>query len=152
MLHIQIIQVGKTKESFIKEAVDEYIKRIRGDCKLEIITIKEKKGERTKVIKQEGEEILKKLSDSSYFVVALDVKGNEKSSEKFAEFIEKMKQKGNLCFLIGGAYGLSPDVLTRADETMSLSKMTFTHQMVRMILLEQLYRAFSILENKSYHH
>lgn len=151
MLHVQIIQVGKTKEKYIKDALGEYLKRLKNRIKLEIITLKDQTGDRGKIIEKEGRLIMKKIPESSY-LIALDTKGEEKSSEKFAELIKKMKQKGKVTFIIGGAYGLSPDIIERADLTLSLSKMTFTHQMVRVVLLEQIYRAFTILEGGSYHH
>lgn len=151
MLHLQIIQIGKTKEKYLKEGINEYLKRLKSFCKIEIITLKEKKGDRAKIIKQEGEEIIKKI-DKSSFVVVLDDKGKQKSSEEFAEFILGIQQKGKVTFIIGGAYGLPEEVIKSADFVLSLSKMTFTHQMIRIILWEQIYRAFSIIEGKSYHH
>lgn len=151
MLHLQVIQVGKTKEKYIKEAVNEYLKRLKSVCKIEIITLKEKKGDKNKIIQQEGKEIIQKINEPA-FVVALDVAGHEKSSEEFAKFILELQHNSKITFVIGGAYGLSGDVIKRADYLLSLSRMTFTHQIIRVIFWEQIYRAFTIIEGKSYHH
>ncbi|MFC1655850.1 23S rRNA (pseudouridine(1915)-N(3))-methyltransferase RlmH [Patescibacteria group bacterium] len=150
MLHINIIQVGKTKDSYFKEAENEYLKRLSRYAKISVETIEEdKKGDdKIKAIEKEGESIIKKIRDDA-FVVALEIGGKSYSSEEFASFL---KESGKITFVIGGPYGLSDKVLSRADARLSFSKMTFTHQMIRVILLEQVYRGCTILEGKKYHY
>lgn len=142
MLHIRIIQVGKTKDSYFREAEDEYLKRLSPYAKVKVETVEQKK------IEIEGEAILKKIKDGD-FVVALEINGKSYSSEEFAAFLRKSEK---ITFVIGGPYGLSEDVLRRANSRLSFSKMTFTHQMVRIILLEQIYRGCTILAGKKYHY
>ena len=150
MLHINIIQVGKTKDSYFREAESEYLKRLSRYAKISVETIEEdKKGDdRVKAMKREGESIMKKLREDA-FVVALEIGGKSYSSEEFASFL---KESGKVTFVIGGPYGLSEEVLNRANVKLSFSKMTFTHQMIRVILLEQVYRGCTILEGKKYHY
>lgn len=153
MLHIQIIQVGKTKEQYYKEAEEELSKRLSRYAKVEIVIIDEKKGitDISKTMQIEGVAILKRIPDGNY-IIALDRKGDEYSSLEFAEFLKDTMVEGKLTFVIGGPYGLSEEVLNKADKKLSLSKMTFTHQMIRLFLLEQIYRAFTILKGKTYHY
>jgi len=140
MLHIQIIQVGKTKEKLYKKIEEEFEKRLSKYAKLEIVTV------------DNDEEILDRCEKGSH-KVALDVKGDQGSSEDFADFIQRRQfEGGKVTFIIGGPFGLSMPVLEACDSKLSLSQMTFTHQMVRMFLLEQIYRAFTILEGKKYHY
>jgi len=138
MLHIQIIQVGKTKEKFFIEAENEFIKRLSAYAKLQIDTVEEDK-------------ILNRAWKDSYKIV-LEIKGKEFSSEDFAKLLGKIMEKGKVTFIIGGPFGLSKPVIEKADLKFSMSKMTFTHQMVRIILLEQIYRGFTILKGKKYHY
>ncbi|MBU1446064.1 23S rRNA (pseudouridine(1915)-N(3))-methyltransferase RlmH [Patescibacteria group bacterium] len=153
MLHIQIIQIGKTKDLYFIEAENEYRKRLGRYAKVESITLDAKKtgDDPAKLIQAEGELILGKIS-ADHFVIAMEIKGQQYSSEDFAKLLNKISLKGKATFIIGGPYGLSTEVLARADLKLSFSKMTFTHQMIRTILLEQIYRAFTILEGKSYHY
>ncbi len=150
MLHINIIQVGKTKDFYFKEAEKEYLKRLSRYAKINVETIEEdKKGDdRKKAMEREGESIMKKIRDDS-FVVALEIVGKSYSSEEFASFL---KESEKMIFIIGGPYGLSDKVLKRANLKLSFSRMTFTHQMIRVILLEQIYRGCTILEGKKYHY
>jgi 23S rRNA (pseudouridine1915-N3)-methyltransferase len=156
MLHIQIVQIGKTKAKYLMEGENEFLKRLKRYADIETITLNEEYGamDKKKIIKKEGEAILsflEKFSKDSYIIV-LDINGKEYSSEQFAHLLEKFFVKGKIMFVIGGPYGLTEDVLNKADLRLSLSKMTFTHQMVRLFLLEQIYRAFTILEGRKYHY
>lgn len=148
-MNIRIVAVGKLKEDFLREAVKEYEKRLGAYAKIKIVEIKEALDDN---IKKEGLEILSKIDDREY-VIALDVKGRQKSSEEFSQMMKNLgiEGKGNITFIIGGSNGISEEVLARADERLSFSKMTFTHQMMRVILLEQIYRGFKIMKNEPYH-
>jgi len=153
-MKIYIIQIGKTKDKNIAELVSEYIKRTSPYAKVEFITLNEEKltssKTKEKIIELEGEKILKNIS--SEFVVALDEKGKQFASTDFARIIKKQKDAGQkITFIIGGAYGLSNEVKAKANLILSLSKMTFTHEMARLFLMEQVYRAFSIIAGKGYH-
>lgn len=140
MLHIQIIQVGKTKDKLYGKIEAEFEKRLSRYAKLEIITV------------DDESKILDRVENGSH-KVALDLRGDQGSSEEFADFINRRQLNGGkVTFIIGGPFGLSMELLDNCDSKLSLSKMTFTHQMVRIFLLEQIYRAFTILEGKSYHY
>ena len=158
-MNIDIICVGNLKESFWREGADEYIKRLNGYCNLEIIQIKEaalpknaKKKAEENVISAEGQAILGKIKKQSY-VFALDVKGKGFTSEGFAEKVAKLSLEGKsrLVFIIGGSLGLSKEVLETADVRISFSQMTYPHQLMRVILLEQLYRTYKINNGETYH-
>ncbi len=152
-----LVMIGHTNATWLVTATKIYFDRISKYIPFETIYIKEiKKGKKIpeKDIKiKEGEEILKNISKGD-FVVLLDVKGKELGSKDFASFMELQMIKGlrRLVFVIGGAYGFSEQIYNRADFLLSLSKMTFSHQMVRLIFAEQLYRALSIINNDPYHH
>ena len=153
---IKIIQVGKTKSEEIISLCAYFEKLVSGFVAVETITLNEVKPGKTFSIErckeEEGEKILKAIFDE-YFVVALTEEGQAFDSMQFAEKLGGFKDRGQkVCFVIGGAFGLSDGVKERADLLLSMSKMTFTHQMVRMILLEQMYRGFCILAGKEYHH
>ena len=157
MMKIYLYQIGKTSFSFVREGEKMYIERINRFTKFEQVTIPSlKKGNKLSegdIKKREGELILQKISSKDYLVL-LDDKGKSYTSLAFAEYI-KDKQNylpNNLIFLIGGAYGFSAAVYQRADAKISLSKMTFSHQIIRIVFLEQLYRAFSIIKGGPYHH
>ncbi len=154
---IRLISIGKTVKGYLKEGEAEYEKRLQRYTKFEEVVIPELKRASNlsaqEVKQKEGELILKK-TDTSDFVILLDENGKNMSSEEFAEWIEQKQVYGTskLTFIIGGAYGFSPEVYDRAQYQLSLSKMTFSHQMVRMIFKEQLYRAFTIIKGEPYHH
>lgn len=152
---IQIIQVGKTKDQFMQEGISEIAKRLGRFCSVEFIDVKESKKNgvpREKVILEESAKIEAMIPKNSILVV-LDEKGKEFTSIEFSEILGKSTDKGeNLVFVIGGAYGLSPNLKKNAGILLALSKMTFTHQMVRLFLLEQIYRGFCILKGKEYHY
>ena len=151
MITINVVCVGNLKEKFTKEEQAEYQKRLSAFCNLNIIELKEQNQlEKTDLILQkEGADILQRLKGH---VVLCDIKGKEISSEEFAKKIDKlMIENSCITFVIGGSYGVSEDVKKKADESISFSPMTFPHNMFRNMLLEQIYRAFTIINGKSYH-
>ena len=158
-MKITIISVGKIKERFFTDAIDEYAKRLSKYCKLSFIEVKDEKTkenasstEEDLVKETEGKRILDKISDSSK-VIALAIEGDEFDSVELAKEIESMRVSGtsDLTFIIGGSLGLHKSVHDRADLLLSFSRMTFPHQLMRVILLEQIYRSFRIINNEPYH-
>ena len=158
-MNIYVICVGKLKEKYWTEALSEYRKRLSKYCNLLIEELKEERlpdnaslAQEEAVKEEEGKRILGKLKAGTY-VIALDVKGEALSSEGLAQFVKDLGIKGrsDVAFIIGGSLGLSQGVLDRSDLRLSFSKMTFPHQMMRVILLEQLYRSFKINRNEVYH-
>ena len=156
---ITILCVGRLKEPFFRDAALEYVKRLSRYAKTRIVEVPDEKApetlsplERAAVLKKEGERILSKIEAGDH-VTALAIKGKPLSSEEFAKEIGQLKNHGksSLVFVIGGSLGLSADVLERADESISFSRMTFPHQLMRVILLEQIYRAEKILAGEPYH-
>ena len=158
-MKITLITVGKIKEKYLKDAIAEYSKRLSRYCKLEIIEVADEKppdnasetvedGIRDK----EGERILKYVKDDAY-VVTLEIKGKLLTSEELAEKIDKLGIQGtsHIIFIIGGSIGLGKEVLKRSDYALSFSKMTFPHQLMRVILLEQIYRSYRIISHEPYH-
>ena len=147
---MKIICVGKVKEKFFVDAMNEYSKRISKYTKLEIIEIPDKSNESI-AMKKEGEKILSKIKDNDY-VVTLEIEGNILTSLEFAKKIDNnFNSNKNLTFVIGGSYGLDESVKSRSDYKLSFSKFTFPHQLFRVILLEQIYRAYKINHNENYH-
>jgi 23S rRNA (pseudouridine1915-N3)-methyltransferase len=158
-MKITIICVGKIKEKYLTMGIAEFVKRLTPYCRLSIIEVDEERmpdnpsdAEKAKVLVREGERMLKNVKDSSY-VIVLDVVGKQASSEELAERISSLgvSGKSDITFIIGGAFGLSPELLRAANERLSFSKMTFTHQMIRLLLVEQIYRAFKINRGEPYH-
>lgn len=155
-MNIKIIAVGKLKEKFTKEAIDEFKKRLGAYCSLSLIEIpaQEIKDDNLaqKYMQAEGEKILASIKPDAY-VITLEILGKMLSSEDFAQKIKDLTCEGHneIVFVIGGANGLSKDVSDRANFKLSFSKMTFTHQLVRVFLYEQIYRAFKIINNEAYH-
>lgn len=165
-MKITIIQISKTKHRFFQEAEQEYLKRLQAFAKIEVITIKESvanqgsasESGRLSAKTKEGQEILKQIQTKrlpeNSFIIALTEKGQSLNSVKFAEFL---KQKidfgpGHITFIIGGPFGLSDEVLKAAHYQLSFSAFTFTHEMIRVLLMEQLYRACTIMKGKTYHY
>lgn len=155
MLAVNIVCVGKIKESYFRDAIAEYSKRLGRFCKLSILEVDEElqKGDSIKEIdrvkQREGERIISKLSG---FVIALDSKGKELTSNGLAEYIENVSLTNSVInFVIGGSNGLSDDVRNKADNVLSFGKVTYPHQLMRVILTEQIYRAFMINSNSAYH-
>jgi len=154
-MKIKIITVSKTKSEY-SQAESEFLKRLRQYADIEILNLKEepitKNRNYDEIMEIEGDKILDKL-DKEYFNIALHVMGQQKTSEEFANLLEEIKdfKGGKICFIIGGPLGLSQKVLAGADLVLSFSKMTFTHQLIRLLLLEQVYRGFEILKGTDYH-
>lgn len=156
MIKINLICVGSLKEQYLKDSINEYKKRLSRYAKIEIFEIKESKVDESNINKglnEEGENILKRIKDNDYLILS-DLHGKEISSEEFSVLLSNLINKGvsPINFVIGGTYGLSDDLRKRSNDKICLSKLTFTHQMTRVILLEQLYRAFKIINNENYHH
>ena len=155
-MKIKIIALGKIKEKYLKEGIDEFLKRLTPYTSLEIIEIPpiEIKDENlnAKILEQEGEKILSHIKPQS-FVITMEIKGKMFSSEEFAQKIEELTNEGisEIIFVIGSSCGISPIVSERANLKMSMSKMTFLHQFARLILVEQIYRAFKIIKGETYH-
>ena len=149
---IKIITVGQIKETYLKEAVEEYTKRIKKYANLEIIECKDEGlTEEEKSMKIEAERIEKHLNEKDY-IITLEIDGKEYTSEEFAEKLRTIQiENSNIVFIIGGSYGLAESIKKKAKIHLSFSKMTFPHQLFRVILLEQIYRAFKINNNESYH-
>ena len=159
MAGITLICVGKLKETFYKEAAAEYVKRLSGYCRLEVVELAEQKlpknpslGEIQGALEKEGEAIRGKIPPSSR-VVALCIEGRMRSSEELARMVSGWENgpEKNLVFVIGGSYGLHPSVKAMAAAQLSMSPMTFPHHLARVMLLEQIYRAFKIKEGSDYH-
>ena len=155
-MNIKIVAVGKLKEKYTKEAIDEFKKRLGAYCSLSVVEIpaQEIKDDNLaqKYMEMEGEKILSAIKPDAY-VVTLEILGKMLSSEEFAQKIKDLSNEGHneIVFVIGGANGLSKAVSDRANFKLSFSKMTFTHQLIRIFLYEQIYRAFKIINNENYH-
>ena len=158
-MKITVLAVGKIKERFYTDAVSEYAKRLSRYCRLEIVEVADEKtpdgaGEamERKIKEKEGERLLSHIKDKMY-VSALAIEGKARSSEELSGRLDNLGLQGNsdIAFVIGGSLGLSEAVLKRADEALSFSRMTFPHQLMRVILLEQIYRSFKIQHGEPYH-
>ncbi|MEH6905309.1 23S rRNA (pseudouridine(1915)-N(3))-methyltransferase RlmH [Neobacillus drentensis] len=158
-MNISIITVGKLKEKYLKQGIEEYLKRLTTYAKVEMIEVADEKApeelsglEMVQVKQKEGERILAKISQDTY-VIALAIQGKLGSSEELADSLDKLATygKSKIAFVIGGSLGLSEDVIKRSNEQLSFSRMTFPHQLMRLILVEQIYRAFRINRNEPYH-
>jgi len=149
---IKIICVGKLKENYLKDAIAEYSKRLSKYTNLEIIEIPDESYEDIdKVIKIEGEKIQKHLNSKEY-IITMEIEGKQLSSEEFSSKIDNIfLENSNITFVIGGSYGLSNFIKEKANYKLSFSKMTFPHQLFRVLLLEQIYRAYKIINNEKYH-
>ncbi|WP_010197828.1 23S rRNA (pseudouridine(1915)-N(3))-methyltransferase RlmH [Bacillus sp. m3-13] len=158
-MNISIITIGKLKEKYLKQGIDEYLKRLSAYAKIDIVELPDEKApeqlsdaEMEQVKNKEGERILGKISEDTH-VIALAIEGKQRSSEELAKEMDKLATygKSKVAFVIGGSLGLSGDVMKRANDTLSFSKMTFPHQLMKLILLEQVYRGFRIIRNEPYH-
>lgn len=149
---IKIIAVGSIKENYLKEALNEYLKRLSKYTNIEIIEVKDEGlVEESKALAIEKERIKKHLNNKDY-IITLEIEGECLTSKEFATTIENIfLQTSNITFIIGGSYGLSPEIKSLAKKHLSFSKMTFPHQLFRLLLLEQIYRAYKINNNESYH-
>jgi len=158
-MRITIVAVGKIKEKYLAEGIGEFTKRLTPFCRLDIVEVSEEKmpdnpsaATKAKALSREGERISKNIRSGSYTVV-LDIAGSLLSSEDLAAKLDGLGLAGSsdITFVIGGAFGLAPEVSAAAQERISFSKMTFTHQMIRLFLVEQIYRAFKISRGEPYH-
>ncbi|MBJ6724807.1 23S rRNA (pseudouridine(1915)-N(3))-methyltransferase RlmH [Geomesophilobacter sediminis] len=153
-MKLKVLWVGKTQEPWVRAGIDEYSGRIKRYLPLEIQEAREEKGGVPQVMRERECERLAKILPKGGRLVLLDERGDALTSPEFANFIGKNRDQGtsDLVFAIGGAYGFTDEFRSRAHKTISLSKMTLTHQMVRVFLLEQIYRGFTILNGEPYHH
>ena len=158
-MKITLITVGKIKEKYLKDAIAEYSKRLSRYCKLEIVEVADEKtpDQASEAVEEsirdkEGERILKYVRDDMY-VVTLEIAGKMLTSEEFATKIEQLgvQRTSSIAFVIGGSIGLGKEVLKRSDYALSFSKMTFPHQLMRVVLLEQIYRGYRIINGEPYH-
>ena len=158
-MKIKIYAIGKIKENYLKLGIDEYLKKIKPYCQVEIVEVNDEaipnnpNDSEIEIAKnKEGEKVLQLLKNSEY-LIGLDLDKKEFKSPEFAEYLnKKLENSGaSISFVIGGSYGLSDQLKNRCNDSISLSKMTFLHQMTRLILLEQIYRSFKILRNETYH-
>ena len=153
-MKIKILCLGKSKSGYIKEGVKEYLKRISAFTNIELIELPDVKLTSTiniDIVKEKEAVIIEKYFDNRSFLIVLDENGKQLDSIKFSNFISGITHN-EIIFVIGGVYGISEKILERADLRLSFSKMTFTHQMIRLILIEQIYRAFTIRSGKKYHY
>ena len=158
-MKITLITVGKIKEKFYRDAIAEYSKRLSRYCSLEILELPDEKTPdgasealETQIKEKEGQRILQSIKEDAH-VIALVIQGKQRSSEQLAAHLEQLTVQGksHVCFVIGGSLGLSQAVQKRADEHLSFSPMTFPHQLMRVVLLEQIYRCFRIIKGEPYH-
>ena len=158
-VHITLLCVGKIKESFYRQALEEYTKRLSRYCRLQIAEVQDEKTpdgagekEEASILEKEGKRLLARIPEGA-FVCTLEIGGKALTSEQFAQRLQELQVQGvsEICFVIGGSLGLSPEVIARAQMHLSFSAMTFPHQLMRVILTEQIYRAFRILSGEPYH-
>lgn len=158
-MNITIISVGKLKEKYLKMGIDEYVKRLGGYAKIDLVEVPDEKApeqlsdaDMEIVKRKEGERILAKINDGTY-VIALALDGKMKTSEEMAADLERLMTygKSKIAFVIGGSLGLHADVLKRADEKLCFGKMTLPHQLMKLVLVEQVYRSFRIIKGEPYH-
>lgn len=158
-MNITVISVGKLKEKYLKMGIDEYVKRLGGYAKIDLVEVPDEKAPETLseidmniVKRKEGERILAKINDGIY-VIALALDGKMKSSEEMAADLDSLMTygKSKVAFVIGGSLGLHDDVLKRADEKLCFGKMTLPHQLMKLVLVEQIYRSFRIIKGEPYH-
>ncbi|RCW63381.1 23S rRNA (pseudouridine(1915)-N(3))-methyltransferase RlmH [Saliterribacillus persicus] len=158
-MKITIISVGKLKEKYLKQGIAEYVKRLGAYTNMELIEVADEKApenmseaDQEEVKNKEGKKILSKISPDSY-IISLEIMGQMVTSEKFAEKIDQLMihGKSKIVFVIGGSLGLSDEVKERSDYALSFSKMTLPHQLMRLVLVEQVYRAFRIMRGEPYH-
>lgn len=158
MMNVTVLAVGKLKESYLREGCAEYVKRLSAYAKVNVVEVNEERcsdnpsdSEIQSVIKKEGERIIKKIPKGAT-VIPLCIEGKEYNSREFSALIENISlRNSHICFVIGGSFGLADEVKAMGKTKLSFGKMTLPHQLARMVLLEQVYRGFSILNNSKYH-
>lgn len=158
-MKITLLTVGKIKETYLKNAIEEYRKRLSKYCKLEMIEVADEKtpdqaseAVENSIREKEGERLLKHIRDDA-FVITLEIQGSQLTSEELAGKVEKLAVSGtsHIIFVIGGSIGLGREVMKRSDYALSFSRMTFPHQLMRVVLLEQIYRSYRIIQGEPYH-
>lgn len=158
-MNIDVIAVGKIKEKFIEDGIREYVKRLKPYCNINIIEVNDEKApeglsekEKEAIMLKEGSKIIDKIRKGS-FIISLCIEGRQMDSVEFARYIEDVMTAGNsnITFVIGGSLGLHDYIKSKSDLKLSFSKMTFPHQLMRLILVEQIYRAFKIMKGETYH-
>lgn len=158
-MKITLLTVGKIKETYLKNAIEEYRKRLSKYCKLEMIEVADEKtpdqaseAVENGIREKEGERLLKHIRDDA-FVITLEIQGSQLTSEELAVKVEKLAVSGtsHIIFVIGGSIGLGREVMKRSDYALSFSRMTFPHQLMRVVLLEQIYRSYRIIQGEPYH-
>ncbi|MDE4542933.1 23S rRNA (pseudouridine(1915)-N(3))-methyltransferase RlmH [Thermoanaerobacterium sp. R66] len=158
-MNIDVIAVGKVKEKFIEDGIREYVKRLKPYCNINIIEVNDERApeglsekEKEAIMLKEGSKIIDKMRKGS-FIISLCIEGRQMDSVEFARYIEDVMTAGNsnITFVIGGSLGLHDDIKSMSDLKLSFSKMTFPHQLMRLILVEQIYRAFKIMKGETYH-
>lgn len=158
-MEINIISVGKIKEDYFKKAIEEYEKRLKAYCRVNFIELKDESEEKNLsdkdidiILDKEGKRILEKIKERS-FIIVLDIKGKSIDSVEFSKKINDIMLDGisSIDFIIGGSLGISQEVKDKANYSLSFSKFTFPHKLMKVILMEQIYRAFTIINNKTYH-
>ena len=148
---IKIITVGKLKEKYFKDAVDEYLKRLSKYTKIDLIEVPDENYDITKTLEKEKDSILKYISEKDY-IITMEIEGRELTSVELSKKInDTLIQHSDIAFIIGGSYGLHEDIKKISNYALSFSKMTFPHQLFRIMLLEQIYRSYKILNNETYH-
>ena len=148
---ITIITIGKIKEKYIKDGIEDYLKRLSKYTKVELIELEDESFDKTKTLKIEAEKILKKINSKSY-IITLEIEGKELTSVELSNLIDNtLNNYSDITFIIGGSYGLHDSIKNISNYKLSFSKMTFPHQLFRLLFLEQLYRSFKILNNEQYH-
>ena len=148
---IKIITVGKLKEDYFKDAVNEYLKRLSKYTKIDLIEVSDENYDIVKTLEKERDSILKHVNDKDY-IITMEIEGKELTSVELSKKInDTLITNSDITFIIGGSYGLHDDIKKRSNYALSFSKMTFPHQLFRVMLLEQIYRSFKILNNETYH-
>ena len=148
---IKIITVGKLKEEYFKDAVNEYLKRLSKYTKIDLIEVSDENYDIQKTLEKERDSILKHVNDKDY-VITMEIEGKELTSIELSNKLnDTLINNSDITFIIGGSYGLHDDIKTRSNYSLSFSKLTFPHQLFRVMLLEQIYRSYKILNNETYH-
>ena len=148
---ITLITIGKIKEKYITDGIEDYLKRLSKSTKIELIELEDESFDKTKTLKKEAEKILKRLNKKSY-IITLEIEGKELSSIELSNLIDNtLNNYSDITFVIGGSYGLDDSIKELSNYKLSFSKMTFPHQLFRVLLLEQIYRSYKIINNEKYH-
>ena len=149
---IKVICIGKLKENYLKEAEEEYLKRLKKYTNIELIELQDSNIDDEKIALEKEKELVKKQLTGKEYLVTLEIEGKELSSIELAEKLDKtFITNSNITFLIGGSYGIHPSIIEKSNVKLSFSKMTFPHQLFRILLLEQLFRSYKILNHEKYH-